>query len=872
MRPHIFCFCLVLCSIARVAATTPPSIASASPDLIDAGGPYFLITVNGSGFVPGSVVNWGRSPLGTTFVSSTQLAAAIIPELRAFSGKYVLTVTNPGGPVSDSYLITVSPVLSGLTPAAVLAGSPAVTITAKGIGFTRREVLVLNASGQQTVLVPSYVDSGTLTAVIPADALSIVRTAAIQVLDPLNGNTSSSLPFDIRTAPVITSASPSLIDAAGPYFLMNVTGTGFHPGSVVNWPGAALGTTFVSSTQLAAAITPEARSLSGTFNLTVTDPVGATSNPYPITLSPVLFAISPPSAAAAGPAVTITATGAGFTRNSILVFNAWGQQSQLATTYVNSTTLTATIPAGALRNAGLASVQAADSAGVGRSFAQPFTIFIPSPAITSISPNIAPAGAAALTVTVNGNNFGAGATVLWNGSPLATTSVSATQLIAAVPANLLNTPLAAGVTVSGPGGIISNSLTFTVDPPGPTIGALSPSSATAGAASLTLTVTGLHFAVNCVLRWNGSPLETTFVSPTQATAAVPARLVAAASMAVITLINPSGLTSNTATFTIHTPAPTITSISPTSAPASAPAFTLAINGANFTPNSMALWNRSPLATTVISASQLTASVPASLIAGAGAATIAVALTGAVSNKLAFTVTPPLPATTTAAIVNAASLAPLIAPGSLITIYGVNLAAGDATAPSLPLPNALNGTSVTINGIPAPLIFVSSTQINAQAPFETEVGTATLMIQAGTLKSAPVPFEVTETAPGVLTIPGSDHALARNDADGAPNSTESPARPGESVVVYLTGQGPLDHQVATGAATPANPPIVPLDPIQAQVGGLEAGIAYAALVPGSVGLLQMAIVIPELDTGEQPFEVSIGGVPANSTVLSVKADQ
>ena len=966
--------------------------------------------------------------------------------MRAFSVKFNLTITNPSGMVSNSYPITISPVLATITPAAVLAGSPAVTITAKGIGFIRRQVLALNASGQQTILIPSYVDSATLTAVIPAGVLAVARAATIQILDPLDGNTSGSLPFSIRNAPAIASATPNPIDAGGPFFLLTVTGTGFASDSTVSWVSSRLAATFVSSTSLQAAITPDLRSVSGTFNLTVGDSTGAISNSYPITVSPVLFTISPTTSVAAGPPVMITATGVGFTGNDVLVFNASGQPSTLVTTYVNATTLTATIPASALRSAGPASVQVADSKGAGHSLPQPFTVSPPVPiltglspgtattgmatflmtvnganfvtgvtvlwngaplattfvsatqltasvpaalvqamgsaaiavsnsggavsnslsftinlppptisalspasatagaspftltitgtnyaagvvvhwnelplattlvsatqvtafvptnlfevagavaitlvnrngaasnqalftinppaaTLTSLSPNAATEGVATFTLTVNGTSIVLGATVLWNGSPLATGFVSATQLTASVPASLSNPVLSAAVSVSSPGGAVSNILIFTIDPLRPTIYALSPASATMGAASFTLTATGINFATSCVLQWNGAPLTTTFVSANQVTAAVPANLIAAVGAAIVTVINPSGVTSNTATFPIITPAPTITSISPSFVAAGGPAFMLTVRGAGFVSGAAVQWNGSPMMTTLIDSSQLTAFAPAGAIAGPGVATIAVTLQGLISNMLSLIITPPLPATTTAGVVNTASLLPLIAPGSLISIYGVNLAAGDATASSAPLPNALNGTSVTINGILAPLLFVSSTQINAQSPFETKVGTAILLIQAGSMTSAPVTFEVVDTAPGVLTTAGSSHAMAQNDPDGALNSPDNPAQPGQSVAVYLTGQGLLDNPVANGAAPPASPVSAPLAPIQVQVGGQDAAISFAGLASGFVGLLRIDIVIPDMAAGEQPLEVSIGGVSANSTVLSVSA--
>jgi uncharacterized protein (TIGR03437 family) len=299
---------------------------------------------------------------------------------------------------------------------------------------------------------------------------------------------------------------------------------------------------------------------------------------------------------------------------------------------------------------------------------------------------------------------------------------------------------------------------------------------------------------------------------------------------------------------------------------------LTVRGSGFVPGALVDWNGSPLIATLIDSTQLTAFVPAGAIASPGVVTIAVALQELISNTLALTITPPLPATTTAGVVNAINLLPLIAPGSLISIYGVNLAAGDATASSLPLQGALNGTSVTINGILAPLIFVSATQINAQVPFETKVGTATLLIQAGSVTSAPVKFEVVDTAPAVVTTAGSNHATAQNSPDGELNTPDNPAQPGQSVTVFLTGQGLLDNPVANGAAPPDSPVSAPLAAIQVQVGGQDASISFAGLAAGFVGLLRLDIVIPDVAAGEQPLEVSIGGVSANSTVLSVKADQ
>src|SRR5262249_34890881 len=158
-----------------------------------------------------------------------------------------------------------------------------------------------------------------------------------------------------------------------------VNGIGFVPSSFVSLGGQALGTGYVSPTQLTATLTASLRALSGTMQLTVSDPAGGTTSPYPLTISPVLFSIAPTSAPAFGPAVTITATGAGLTRSDVLALNG----TRLATTYLSPTSLSAVVPATLLATPGTAAVQVLESAGAGRSQAQTLAIVAPAPAIAA---------------------------------------------------------------------------------------------------------------------------------------------------------------------------------------------------------------------------------------------------------------------------------------------------------------------------------------------------------------------------------------------------------------------------------------------------------------------------------------------------------
>ncbi len=156
------------------------------------------------------------------------------------------------------------------------------------------------------------------------------------------------------------------------------------------------------------------------------------------------------------------------------------------------------------------------------------------------------------------------------------------------------------------------------------------------------------------------------------------------------------------------------------------------------------------------------------------------------------------------IVNAAGFQAPVAPGSVIAIFGTNLAASTLPASSLPLPTMLGGATVLVNGkLPAPLFYVSPGQINAQLPYETPPGAATLIVNGGT----PASFTVAPSAPGVLVY-GANRAVAVNQ-DNTLNSPDRPALTGDWITVYLSGQGAVNPAVVSGAASPANPFALPV---------------------------------------------------------------
>ena len=170
----------------------------------------------------------------------------------------------------------------------------------------------------------------------------------------------------------------------------------------------------------------------------------------------------------------------------------------------------------------------------------------------------------------------------------------------------------------GPGTVF----VFSLGGSAPVVSSLTPSSTPACGPAFTLTVNGSSFVSGAVINWNGAALTTTFVSATKLTASVPASDIAAPGTASIT-VSQSGQTSNAATFTITNPAPVVKSLSPSSADAGGPGFTLIVKGSCFLNSSVVDWNGASLSTTFVSAAELKAVVPASLIASSGTAQVTV---------------------------------------------------------------------------------------------------------------------------------------------------------------------------------------------------------------------------------------------------------
>ncbi len=225
------------------------------------------------------------------------------------------------------------------------------------------------------------------------------------------------------------------------------------------------------------------------------------------------------------------------------------------------------------------------------------------------------------------------------------------------------------------------------------------------------------------------------------------------------------------------------------------------------------------------------------------------------------------------VVHGASFAPapdnVVAPGSIISIFGAGLTLGETRqASTLPLPDALGGTIVTVNGRAAPLLYVSPGQINAQFPFEVaSFPSANVVVITGTGGSPAEPVSTLGVSAGVFTLDGTGRGpAAALHLDGRVVSAQQPARRGEVIQIFATGLGATNPVLASGVPAGASPPVATVMTPAVLVGGARAQVVFSGLAPGFVGLNQVNVMIPQdAPTGAA---VELLFAPSNRTTLAV----
>ncbi len=298
----------------------------------------------------------------------------------------------------------------------------------------------------------------------------------------------------------------------------------------------------------------------GTFTVTVavSDGPDTASQSFRVTVPqtpvPTITSLSPAMATEGSGPITLTVTGTNFASGYSVLWN----NTALGTIFVSATSLTATIPASDLTQGGAFAI-AIGYFGETAPGSKTFTIAA-QPEISGLNPASAVVGSGQITITVNGENFVNGSTVLWNGTLLGTVFLDSTTLTATVPATDLVQSSTDAITVRNPKDMTSNVVSFNVVGL-PAILSLSAVSATQGAAQFKLEITGTDFVNGSTVFWNGTALGTSFGDAGTLEATVPASLLASAGVASVVVANPGNAVSEATLFTIiGTGPPLVTTI------------------------------------------------------------------------------------------------------------------------------------------------------------------------------------------------------------------------------------------------------------------------------------------------------------------------
>ena len=227
-----------------------------------------------------------------------------------------------------------------------------------------------------------------------------------------------------------------------------------------------------------------------------------------------------------------------------------------------------------------------------------------------------------------------------------------------------------------------------------------------------------------------------------------------------------------------------------------------------------------------------------------------------------------------AVANGAGFQAGFASATWISIFGTNLSQTTRTWQDSDfgnglLPTSLSGVSVTVNGLPAYVEYISPTQINVLAPDDAMLGTVQVQVTTAQGRSNSFAAQKQQFAPAFFTV-GSGYVAAQH-ADysyvGKPGSvagaTTQPARPGEVILLYGTGFGPTNPPLPT--AQLVTTPAVLANTVQVTIGGVPALVAYAGLV--EAGLYQFNVTVPSVPNGDAIVMAQIGGVqtPAGSLI-------
>ena len=215
----------------------------------------------------------------------------------------------------------------------------------------------------------------------------------------------------------------------------------------------------------------------------------------------------------------------------------------------------------------------------------------------------------------------------------------------------------------------------------------------------------------------------------------------------------------------------------------------------------------------------------------------------------------------------------VAPGTLVTIYGSNLA-GSSRATAIPFPVEVDGTQVLLGGQPLPILYSSASQINAQVPYDLPVNTQhQVVVRRGTTLSVPESFTVASSQPGIFTTnqQGTGQGIVMGPDQITVADQNKPAQRGQAIVIYCTGLGAVTPVSILGQPAPSSPLATAVSPVQVTVGEKLVQVFFSGLTPGFTGLYQVnAILALDTPTGDAvPLTISTAGQISNVVSIAVR---
>ncbi|MFN0086768.1 MAG: IPT/TIG domain-containing protein [Blastocatellia bacterium] len=618
----------------------PPSLTSLDPPVLFARGSVLSVLLNGDGFVAASIAQVNSSERATEYISSIQLRMTLLPEDIAGDGSVSVTVMNPGegGGLSNALSLFIvqrapgdnpRPLLFGLTPSAVAVGRLPFTLKLSGSGFARDSVVRINGQDRKT----RFVNESQLEATVTAADLGAVEEIPVLVFNPApGGGASTELRLSVKKPnpfPRITDLS--LEENASGGFTLSINGSNFVRDAAVRVNGSGRSATFVSSSKFTVGLSlQDLAAAAGTLIVVVVNPpfgggksmpvsLAITGVPFPANRAPSLFSIAPNSVSVGSAGFTLRVNGSGFLLGSVVQLNG----RALATAFINSSQLTATIIASDLTRAANLEVRVVNpDSGGERSL--PVTLAVrtrnPDPRITTAA--LAPESTGGSPqLVVSGSNFLPVSVGRVNGNSRSTTFVNATTLRMALSSQDLSVAGILNITVftPAPGGGASNTFEFTVNDPiipvtssPPSVSDIRPRITGTGAPAFPLLVNGSNFRAGSVIRVNNKPRQTQFVSARQLKTVILATEIGASGAIPIDVItrDAAGGNSNSVTLTVkrRNPAPQLAGISPDLVNAGGRDFQMQVIGANFVNGSVVKVNGSARPTSFVNSGELSATI------------------------------------------------------------------------------------------------------------------------------------------------------------------------------------------------------------------------------------------------------------------------